>query len=193
VVWFIRNTALEGGLAEIIAHYREGIERLEHDFDKLVAAETREEAGARAEKFKESGVPEALARKIARLPLLAAATDIRLVADRTKKPVEAAAPAYFATRQYFQLDSLLAAAHAIDAQDRFERLAIDRAIDSIMANERRLTVDILAGGKTVESWSETRKDEIARIRARMQELGAGGFTLAKLIVAASLMRDLVKE
>jgi NAD-specific glutamate dehydrogenase len=62
-----------------------------------------------------------------------------------------------------------------------------------MANERRLTVDILAGGKTLESWSEARKDEIARIRARLQELGESGFTLAKLIVAASLMRDLVKE
>jgi glutamate dehydrogenase len=76
-------------------------------------------------------------------------------------------------------------------------MAIDRAIDSIGANERRIAADILASGKSgeaaVAAWAGSRKDEIARIRSRLQELGASGFTLAKLIVAASLMRDLVKD
>ncbi len=151
----------------------------------------------RASSLAKSGVPEPLAGRIARLPLLAAATDITLIADQTKKPIEAAAAIYFATHEYFQLDTLLAAAYGIDAQDRFERMAIDRAIDSIGANERRIAADILASGKADEAalhaWSETRTDEIARIRSRLQELGSSGFTLAKLIVAASLMRDLVKN
>jgi glutamate dehydrogenase len=145
-------------------------------------------------------VPEALAQQIARLPLLAAATDIVLIADRTGKSVEAAASAYFATREFFRLDAIFAAARAIAAEDRFERLAVDRAVDSIAAHERVLIADILTHGgpkgggeAAVAAWSETRKDEIARVRSRLQELGASGFSLAKLIVAASLMRDLVKE
>jgi glutamate dehydrogenase len=196
-IWFIRNTALEGGLAELVSHYRDGIARLEKDFDKLVTASSRGAMQERAASFVQGGVPDALAQEIARLSLLAAATDIVLIADRTKMPVESAAAIYFATHEYFQLDTLLAAAHGIDAQDRFERMAIDRAIDSIGANERRIAADILANGKSgeaaVAAWAESRKDEIARIRSRLQELGASGFTLAKLIVAASLMRDLVKD
>lgn len=197
VIWFIRNTALDGGLAELIAHYRGGIERLERDFDKLVTAAARKTLDARFEALVRGGVPDPLAKKITRLPLLASATDITLIADRTKMPIETAAATYFAVHEFFRLDPLLSSARAIEAQDRFERLAIDRAIDSIGANERRLIVDILEGGKSGEAavvaWSETRKDEIARIRGRLQELGDSGFTLAKLIVAASLMRDLVKE
>lgn len=197
VIWFIRNAPLEGGLAELIAHYRESIARLEGDFDKFVTANGRRVVQERAASLAQEGVPEALARKIARLPLLAAATDITLIADRTEKPIEAAAAIYFATHEYFQLDTLLAAAQAIEVQDRFERMAIDRAVDSIGANERRIAADILANGKTGEAalkaWSETRKDQVMRIRTRLQELGESGFTLAKLIVAASLMRDLVKD
>src|SRR5579885_202359 len=197
VIWFIRNTTLEGGLAELVAHYRESIARLERDFDKLVSPNSRRAIQERAASFVKGGVPEPLANKIARLPLLAAATDITLIADRTGKPIEIAAEIYFAAHEYFQLDTLLAAANAIEAQDRFERMAIDRAIDSIGANERRIAADILANGKAGEAalhaWSATRTDEIARIRSRLQELGSSGFTLAKLIVAASLMRDLVKN
>jgi glutamate dehydrogenase len=197
VIWFVRNVSLEGGLADLVAHYRDSIARLEGDFDKLVTASAKNAMQERAASLAQDGVPEALARRIARLPLLAAATDITLIADRTEKPIEAAAGIYFATHDYFQLDTLLASAQAIEVQDRFERMAIDRAIDSIGANERRIAADILANGKTGEAalkaWSETREDEIKRIRTRLQELGNSGFTLAKLIVAASLMRDLVKD
>ncbi len=197
VIWFIRNTQLQGGLDELVAHYRQGVERLEKDFDTLVTAQARQGVEARAAAFTQGGVPEVLARRIARLPLMAAATDIVLIADKTGKPIDTAASAYFATREFFRLDTLIAAARTIDAQDRFERLAIDRAVDSIAANERALIADILAHGGSgqaaVTAWSETRKDEIARVRSRLQELGDSGFSLAKLIVAASLMRDLVKD
>jgi glutamate dehydrogenase len=199
-IWFIRNTQLAGGLDELVVHYREGVERLEKEFDTLVTTPARQVIEARAAAFTQGGVPEALAQQIARLPLLAAATDIVLIADRTGKSVEAAASAYFATREFFRLDAIFAAARAIAAEDRFERLAVDRAVDSIAAHERVLIADILTHGgpkgggeAAVAAWSETRKDEIARVRSRLQELGASGFSLAKLIVAASLMRDLVKE
>ena len=196
-IWFIRNTQLSGGLDELVAHYREGVERLAKDFGTLVTAQARQGIEARAAKFREGGVPEALAHKIARLPLLAAATDIVLIADKTGKPIGTAASAYFATREFFRLDAIFTAARAIDAQDRFERLAMDRAVDSIAANERALIADILAHGGSgeaaVAAWSETRKDEIVRVRSRLKELDASGFSLAKLIIAASLMRDLVKE
>ncbi len=162
-----------------------------------MTAGTRKAISERTASYEKGGVPRPLASKIARLSLLAAATDITLIADKTSMPVETAAATYFAAHEFFQLDTLLSAAHAIEAEDRFERLAIDRAIDSIGVNERALIADILSHGQSgeaaVAAWSETRKDEIARVRGRLQELGTTGFTLAKLVVAASLMRDLVKE
>jgi glutamate dehydrogenase len=138
-----------------------------------------------------------LARKIARLPLLAAATDVILIADQAKKPVESAAETYFAAREFLRLDSVVKAAREIDVPDRFDRLALDRALDQIAASERRLAAAMLANGKrgkeALEAWIEPRRSEVERIRARIQEIAGSGFTLSKLTVAASLVGDLVKN
>ncbi len=45
-------------------------------------------------------MPEALALRLANLPLLKAAPDIVLVADRAKKPVAEVTATYFATEAY---------------------------------------------------------------------------------------------
>ncbi len=83
------------------------------------------------------------------------------------------------------------AAHDIDAPDRFDRLALDRALDQIAASERRLAATMLASGKAgkdaLDAWIEPRRGEVERMRARIQEIAGSGFTLSKLTVAASLV------
>ena len=87
------------------------------------------------------------------------------------------------------------AAGSVPANDYFERLAIDRAIDQIAAAERRLAADMLATGQSgqqaVETWL-TEHPEATRIRRSVEEIAASGLTLAKLTVAANLLADLVK-
>jgi glutamate dehydrogenase len=83
----------------------------------------------------------------------------------------------------------------VPANDYFERLAIDRAIDQIAAAERRLAADMLASGQSgqqaVETWLAAHP-EATRIRHSVEEIAASGLTLAKLMVAANLLSDLVK-
>jgi glutamate dehydrogenase len=197
VIWFIRNKDLGSGLAGIVSHYREGIEEMAAKLDTVVTAAAREALQQRAADLVKDGVPDPLANKIARLPLLAAATDVILIADRAEKPVETVATTYFAAREYLQLDGLVRAAREIDVEDRFDRLALDRAVDSIGASERKLAANMLTTGKTgaaaVEAWAGARKGEIERVRGRIQEIAASGFTLSKLVVVAGLLNELVKE
>ena len=81
------------------------------------------------------------------------------------------------------------------ANDYFERLAIDRAVDQIAGAERRLAADMLATGQSgpeaVETWLAAHP-EATRIRRSVEEIAASGLTLAKLTVAANLLGDLVK-
>ena len=81
------------------------------------------------------------------------------------------------------------------ASDYFERLAIERAVDQIAAAERRLVADMLATGQSgpqaAENWLAAHP-EASRIRRTVEEIAAGGLTLAKLTVAANLQGDLVK-
>src|SRR5262249_54174134 len=147
---FLRNASVKQGLADLVAHYRTGIEETEKKIEAVLPADVRKDFEARTAELIAAEVPEALARRMARLPLLGAATDVILVADQAKKPIESAVETYFAAREFLQLDSVVKAARAIDVADRFDRLALDHALDQIAASERGLAATMLASGKTGE-------------------------------------------
>ncbi len=98
---------------------------------------------------------------------------------------------------FFRLDRIAAAAENIPIADYFDRLALDRARDSIGDAERRLTAAMVgqgaAGAGAVEAWVAPRKNEVERIRLAIHEIAGSGLTLSKLSVAASLLGDLVKN
>jgi glutamate dehydrogenase len=138
-----------------------------------------------------------LAHRLATLPALVAAPDIVMVADRTRRPIAEVAATYFAAEAFFRLDHIASAARGIVISDYFDRLALDRALDSIGDAERRLTAAMVdnagAGFAAVEAWVAPRKAEVDRIRMAINEIANSGLTLSKLSVAASLLGDLAKS
>jgi glutamate dehydrogenase len=197
LVWFLRNVDLSRGLAAIVAHYREGITALEAALDRALPEPATAARNTRAAELMKEGVPADLALRMATLPVLASAPDIVMVADRTGQNVAEVAATYFAAAAFFRLDQIVGAARAIVLSDYFDRLALDRALDSIGDAERRLTAAIAgngaAGAPAVEAWVAPRRAEIERIRGAVAEIASSGLTLSKLSVAASLLGDLVKN
>jgi glutamate dehydrogenase len=196
LVWFLRNADLSKGLAGLVKHYREGIAGVAAALDGALPEEA---AAARATSEAElaiAGVPESLAQRFANLPLLAAATDIVLVADRTKQPVAEVTATYFAAEAFFRLDRIASAADEIKTADYFDRLALDRALDFIGDAERRITAAMVATGASgdaaVQAWIQPRATEVDRIRTAIHEIAGSGLTISKLSVAASLLGDLAK-
>ncbi len=197
LVWFLRNVDLKQGLAKIVEHYRAGIAEVS---GALETAQSKDARAAREEcenELKQAGVPDDLAARLASLPALKAATDIVLVADRTERPVAEVTATYFASEAFFQLGQLSGVASGIAIADYFDRLALDRAVDSIGEAERRLTAAMIAtganGAAAVEAWVKPRQREVERIRAAMHEIVGSGLTLSKLSVAASLLGDLARQ
>ncbi len=197
IVWFLRNVDLSKGLAEVVAHYRAGIAAVTAALDKALSQDFQAARAARRQELVGAGVPAALAGRIADLRAITAAPDIVLVADRTRRPVDAVAATYFAAGLYFRLDRITDAAGAIPVVDYFDRLALDRARDSIGDAERRLTAAMVANGATgagaVETWVAPRQAEVERIRLAIHEIANSGLTVSKLSVAASLLGDLAKS
>ena len=93
-----------------------------------------------------AGVPEALARRIASLAALTAAPDIVLVADRAGKPIGEVAATYFAAESLLPARPRRRRGAGIVVSDYFDRLALDRALDSIGDAERRLTAAMVGNG-----------------------------------------------
>ena len=197
LVWFLRNVDLTEGLDAIIGHYREGIAAVETSLDAVLSKHAAAERQTRVTELTAAGVPEPLARRMANLSVLKPATDIVLVADRAGKPVGEVAATYFATESFFQLDRVAHAAAGITVSDYFDRLALDRALDSIGEAERRLTAAMVgnghAGAGAVEEWVKPRQADVERIRTAIHEIAGSGLTLSKLSVAASLLGDLAKN
>jgi len=196
LVWFLRNVVLTKGLADVVEHYRAGVEAGVVALDHATSGEAAEARAARRGELASAGVPEDLARRLANVPSLAAAPDVVLVADRTGKPVTDVAETYFAVGAYFRLDRIVRAARDIQVTDYFDRLALDRTLDSIGEAERRLSAQMvgngLAGPAAVEAWVKPRAGEVERIRTAVHDIAGSGLTLSKLSVAASLLGDLVK-
>jgi glutamate dehydrogenase len=197
IVWFVRNVDVSKGLADVVEHYRAGIEAVAAVLDQVSPEETTRARVARANELASAGVPQELAQRIATLPALAAAPDVVLVADRTGKPVADVAATYFAAGAFFQLDRIANAARGIVVTDYFDRLALDRALDTIGEAERRLAAEMVGNGATgpaaVSAWVAQRAGEVDRIRTAVHGIASSGLTLSKLSVAASLLGDLVKH
>jgi glutamate dehydrogenase len=197
IIWFLRNVDLAKGLADVVTHYHDGIAAVAASLDAALSEDALSARAARRRELTEAGVPEELAIRIGNLGPLSAAPDIVLVADRTGKAVGDVAATYFATGAFFKLDRIASAAGTIPIADYFDRLALDRARDSIGDAERRLTAAMvgngMAGAGAVEAWVAPRKGEVERIRGAIHEIAGSGLTLSKLTVAASLLGDLVKD
>jgi glutamate dehydrogenase len=196
LIWFLRNVDLTKGLAPIVEHYKAGIETLASGLDLALSETARTAMSAHAADLQKAGVPGKLARRMASLPALRVAPDVVLVADRTKKPVVEVAGIYFATSDYFNVGRIEATAREIVLSDYFDRLAFDRALDSVGEAIRRITAEVVthggAGADAVKEWVGKRPAEVERIRAAIHEIAASGLTLSKLSVTASLLGDLAK-
>jgi glutamate dehydrogenase len=197
LVWVLRNVDLAQGLAAIVAHYQEGIAAVEAALDAALPQAAAAARDTREAELRKQGVPEALARRLSTLPALVAAPDIVMVAERTRRAIAEVAATYFAAEAFFRLDHITNGARGITISDYFDRLALDRALDSIGDAERRLTAAMMgsggAGPAAVETWVAPRKAEVERIRMAVNEIANSGLTLSKLSVAASLLGDLAKD
>jgi glutamate dehydrogenase len=193
MVWFIRNVDLDRGLMSIVDHYKAGIGEVARALDAALTDEAAIARRGRADELMKSGVPEPLAMRIASLPALTVAPDIVLVADKAKRSVSDVAATFLAVVRYFRLERIDTDARAIAATDYFDRLALDRARDSLARAARHLTGEVLNGGtgaQAMADWVKSRAGEVERIRSSMHEIADTGLTLSKLSVAASLLGDL---
>jgi len=199
-VWFLRNVDLREGLDTLVAHYAAGLGPVETALTGVVRDLVPEETRARFEErvgiWTTAGVPDELARQIARLNAVASGTDIVIIADRTGRTVEDVAATFFALALHFRLDRILGAARSFSVDDYYDRLALERALAAFEVAVRRLTAEVIVehgpGAEGVAAWANARGEVVERTRNGVLEIAGSGLSVSKLSVAASLLGDLVR-
>src|SRR3990170_4863060 len=94
-VWLLREVGIPLDIAGEVARFGEGVGTLVARIESLLSPADRELLDQRSSQFVAEGVPQALSRRIASLPLLAPVCDVVRIAATLQLPVERVAEAYF--------------------------------------------------------------------------------------------------
>lgn len=195
-IWFLRYANLSVGIASVVERYGKAVASVVGALDTSLPEIWRAGRDRHIAELVQQGVPEALAAEIAVLPALAAASDIALLAERTGRALDEAAPTFFAVGRYFAIDDIVTAAKAISAPDYYDRLALDRALGQLETFIRQMTGEVLVGGGTgaegLEAFVDSRRRDVERIRATVQDITTSVLSLSKLTLAANLLGDLAR-
>ncbi|RDJ20558.1 NAD-glutamate dehydrogenase [Bosea caraganae] len=195
--WFLRRgVAKPGAIEQTVAHYAKGVAALAAELDGLLPEAAAQARAARIAVLTSEGVPEALANRIASLPALAQATDIVDIAERTGRPIAEVARIHFGVDSVFGLSGLANSAGTVPATDDYERMARERAVETLVDAHAGLTQEISAGANgtgTLDGWLASRAVEADRTRATVSAIAMSGLSLPKLMVAAGMLADLPRR
>jgi glutamate dehydrogenase len=198
-VWFLRHAARPLDIKKEVAAYKaevaaiaENLGALLHDSDGAALAD-------RAAKLTAVAVPEALAQRIAALPILYAACDIVRIAQGGSLAGLDVGKAYFAVGARFGFDWLRRAAGLLPSDSAWDKLAVTAIVDDLYGHQGELTSRVVNGagkldatGANIDIWAEGRRPLVARTDQLLGELQAAGTPdLAMLAVANRQLRAMV--
>ena len=204
--WLARQAGRDGSdVAELVARYAPGFKSLHGLLPDILSKAERAAVDRQMTTLLEAGAPKEMARAAAVVSPLTSAADFVDLAEGSSWPLSNVARLYYATGAAFAFDRLRAAAGEFRAGDIFERTALRRLIEDLLAEQAQLTRSIMAftGGahagedgaaaaKAVTAWSALRPELTRQATRTVEEIetGGGAWTFAKLTIANAALREL---
>ena len=197
-LWFLRNLPQPLDIAATIEAYAPGIRQLTEKLGSILAAFDAEELERRFDSLTAEKVPADIARRVAGLDPLAAACHIVHAAQACERPVDEVGDVYFAVGARLGLDWLRAAAHTIDADDHWQRLATTAIVEDLYGQQRALTSRVIAaadgaaGEEAVTAWADHNRAAVQRANDLIAEFKSlGRIDIARLAIANRHVRHMI--
>ena len=206
--WLARRAMQPGATVDsLIAAYRPAADALRAAGGSVLSRFEQARLDSRIEAFVALGATEAMARDFAMLRPLVATADIGDLAREAGWPEPAMAMLYHQVGAAFDFDRLRVAAGNVPSMDHFDRLAVRRLIEDLMAEQRVLTRAVAkasgvgvgaseaAAETAVDAWIGPRQKTVEGVRASVDEIEASGtgWTFAKLTIANSAIREIANS
>jgi glutamate dehydrogenase len=203
--WLLRERGRNLHIENSVRELRPGVETLAERIDDVIGGMARQQHDAVFAELTGGGVPDKLARRIARLSLLEPALDIVALAQGEKMPVIDVARAYFEVGVALGLDWMHDEIDRLPVEGSWQASARASLRDSAMRMHRGLTLQVLrteTGGATkargvagrLEAWSSRREGSLASWRRTLAEMRAAGSTdFATLTVGVDVVRGLASS
>jgi glutamate dehydrogenase len=197
VQWLLRSTYEKLEIAAYVAEFKPRIETLAGRLHEVLPAPLMASLNTRRSELEATGIPAALAQRVASLGVMAAALDIvRLT--RAGRPVDEVARVYFGVGARFGLDRLRAAGASIAADTPWQKAAVAAMVDDLFNYQSILASRVISetnGARDpVDVWLASRTRVVDRIDQTMTDFRAASTVdLAMLTVASRQLRALVES
>jgi glutamate dehydrogenase len=207
--WLARRASRDTlDVAALIARYGAGFRSLHRLMPGVLSPVEQASVAARTAQLVEAGAPPDEAQAVAILLSLTIAADLVDLAEASSWPLPNVARLYHAVGAAFAFDRLRAAAAGYRVGDTFERTALRRLIEDLLAEQAQLAraiMDFAEGPKAaadpqkardaVSAWTAQRT-ELAGVACRTVdeiEAAGGAWTFAKLTIANAALRELAAD
>ena len=195
--WFAHQDATTRDLDATIRHHAAVLGEVAGVLRTLDDASRTAQIEESSAGYAANGVPAELARDLALAGELAESPNIALVVERTHASPARTAAAYFSITDRLSIGPVKSRGEALVVTDRFEKMAIDRAISSIAHGQRVLTLAALGasgGDGDISPWLTMHRDTIAGAQRIIADiLASGEMTPARLTVAAGEVANLAES
>jgi glutamate dehydrogenase len=195
--WLLRNRDRDLPIETAVRELRAGVQELDSNIDSTMTGGLRAHHDATLAELNGAGVPEKLARRIARLAVLEPALDIVALARSERSRVPEVAHAYFELGVALGLDWLHAQIDRLAVDGSWQATARTGLRDSAMRAHRELTQQVLRTGNArrvderLARWSAERSDALAAWRRTLTEMrSVGTADFATLTVGVEAVRSL---
>ncbi|MFC3080196.1 NAD-glutamate dehydrogenase [Phenylobacterium terrae] len=204
--WLARRAARRGAsIKDLVARYAAPVRALRQLMPEVLSPHERAGVLAAADRLTAAGAPAGLAQTIALTRALTTAADLVDLAAASRWPLANAARAYHGVGALFGFDRVRAAAGEHAAGDPFERTAVRRLLEDLLASQAAVAGEVMAfagrpaagesaGAAQVaaEAWCASRGPVAEAAQRTLAEIEAagGGWTFAKLTIAHAALREL---
>lgn len=204
--WLARRAARSGAtVSALVGRYGQARKVLAPLTPAILSDTERSAVEAAAAALVAAGAPEKLARAAAALQPMTVTADLVDLADGSSWSLPDVARVYHQAGAAFAFDRLRAAVGGYRAGDHFERTAVRRLVEDLLAEQSALAKAVMdfsgssqagesaeAARAAVTSWAALRRDAAASARRTVEEIEAAGgdWTFAKLTIANAALREL---
>ncbi|MCB1840018.1 MAG: NAD-glutamate dehydrogenase [Rhodospirillales bacterium] len=202
ITWFLTRLGRDLDLGKDTEDFSESIENLRKNIDGLLTDELKSTVETRVNIGMRDGLPQALARQIALMPVLSSACDIIRISLEQETNMMNTTRTYFEVGETFHLDWLRQQARFLPHDNHWQGEASAGLLESLYSCQAGLTVRVLRdlNGKAsktprkdsmLEAWLKNHEHLLKQFEPLFAELRrAGTVDLTMLAVAEQRLRQL---
>ncbi len=201
--WWLRHLPQPMRIDQVMERFGKGIAEFAASYEPMMTRTLKTAYDQTITNLTGSGIPAALARRVAALEILASACDVVEAARQSGLPVRQVGPLYFELGARLKLGWLRDIARQLAAESHWERRAITGLVTELYQAQQEITQHLLRRSKSrskfdpaaiAESWAEEENDSLQRYLAVIEDLKAQTrIDHAMLIVALRQVQWMVDQ